>query len=1002
MSERARSDSRTSYRSTRPSSAQSAHAAATTRTAAASSSASSLPYASRPPQHPKTPKPSAARYGGLAERDLQKLQSSIRAASKTAGHTASSTYRTARAPPLDEQDEQDDDQPAQPAPEGSFIAEASFSRAPVNSRLPHISPHRVASQPTTSSTVTGASRRSRKPSSNPHGVDSDSISDSGSTVASGADADEDPAARTQRDHARRRSLGLDKEPLDGLNAELQEALVTEDLLSVLMGVEGRYVEFDPEYAPEDDYERLQGAHFVVDPALDPRIGALVQRFLPLATYYTGVTAFVEEYSVLEHGTVNHALCAAIREMLRDYLVLLARLEEQFNSSSSFTLQRFWLVVHPALDTLQLLHALTTEIVALSVPSPDDDDDESGAGSGGDDAESDDGYGAGLGDVLAELNAATAAARPSSAAKVAPWRLGPALGGETLHLLSSLHTRTRGNPRAAALYAHLVLRASQPYARILVAWIETGRLDDRWDEFCVREQRGYEAAGLDRDFTDEYWERRYTLRGDRPAGAGAGRGSRAQGKAPAAGQQSAAAAAAGGIDDRPRERGLARGAVVPAFLEPWLDKVLLAGKYLNVIRECGIEVEVPVVEGDEAREDGLVDMQEEGFYRRIETAYTYANKTLLKLLLEEEHLVSRLETIKQYFFINHGDVFTHFLDMADKELGKRKKRIMLERLQTQLDLALLRAAPPSTTADGAPAAFKDDLRIVFEDVTVAEWLLKVVNQTGALVGPDGVQVDALESAKKAAADKQAKDPGEHTGWDVFNLDYSVTFPLSLVLSRRSITFYQMIFRHLLRLRHLERVFQDTWTEHLKTPAWRRRSPYPELQAWKGRVFALRARMYDFIQQMFDFAVSEVLEVRWAELRAKLEKCETVDELLNDHDDFLNTCTNECLLTNEKLLDLFHQRLFNTCYVYANYTSSFTKIVVTCEAQANGDWARLGGEFKKHWEFLSRFEIHFNHHISQALSFLQLHAARENSGILPLIVRLSSLKMDDAPKAGAGAR
>jgi len=104
-------------------------------------------------------------------------------------------------------------------------------------------------------------------------------------------------------------------------------------------------------------------------------------------------------------------------------------------------------------------------------------------------------------------------------------------------------------------------------------------------------------------------------------------------------------------------------------------------------------------------------------------------------------------------------------MADRELGKRKKRIMLERLQTQLDLALLRAAPPSGTAptsNGADGtgAFKDDLRIVFEDVTVAEWLLKVVNQTGALVGPDGVQVD--EGSKKQAADKQAKDPGEHTG------------------------------------------------------------------------------------------------------------------------------------------------------------------------------------------------------------------------------------------------
>jgi trimethylamine:corrinoid methyltransferase-like protein len=33
-------------------------------------------------------------------------------------------------------------------------------------------------------------------------------------------------------------------------------------------------------------------------------------------------------------------------------------------------------------------------------------------------------------------------------------------------------------------------------------------------------------------------------------------------------------------------------LTPVFLEPWEDMILLAGKYLNVIRECGIEVEVP--------------------------------------------------------------------------------------------------------------------------------------------------------------------------------------------------------------------------------------------------------------------------------------------------------------------------------------------------------------------------------------------------------------------------
>lgn len=33
-----------------------------------------------------------------------------------------------------------------------------------------------------------------------------------------------------------------------------------------------------------------------------------------------------------------------------------------------------------------------------------------------------------------------------------------------------------------------------------------------------------------------------------------------------------------------------------------------------------------------------------FYKRIDEAYTCANKTLLKLLLEEQHLVSRLRCV----------------------------------------------------------------------------------------------------------------------------------------------------------------------------------------------------------------------------------------------------------------------------------------------------------------------------------------------------------------------
>jgi gamma-tubulin complex component 2 len=69
------------------------------------------------------------------------------------------------------------------------------------------------------------------------------------------------------------------------------------------------------------------------------------------------------------------------------------------------------------------------------------------------------------------------------------------------------------------------------------------------------------------------------------------------------------------------------------------------------------------------------------------------------------------------------------------------------------------------------------------------------------------------------------------------------------------------------------------------------------------------MFAFVQQMYSFAVSGVLEVNWRALEAKLDKVETVDQLLRDHVDFLDTCLNELLLTNEKLLQVSSSSLLS---------------------------------------------------------------------------------------------
>jgi gamma-tubulin complex component 2 len=60
------------------------------------------------------------------------------------------------------------------------------------------------------------------------------------------------------------------------------------------------------------------------------------------------------------------------------------------------------------------------------------------------------------------------------------------------------------------------------------------------------------------------------------------------------------------------------------------------------------------------------------------------------------------------------------------------------------------------------------------------------------------------------------------------------------------------------------------------------------------------MLSFVQQILAFATFEVLEPNWRALETKLAKVTTVDQLLRDHMDFLDTCLKESMLTSSKLL------------------------------------------------------------------------------------------------------
>lgn len=165
-----------------------------------------------------------------------------------------------------------------------------------------------------------------------------------------------------------------------------------------------------------------------------------------------------------------------------------------------------------------------------------------------------------------------------------------------------------DPTASTLHSSLLLHSSQPYSVMLNRWISTGYLSDPYDEFMVKESGHITKGVLESDYTDEYWERRYTVCSnvvwvaDYQLRDGSALTSPSK-----VGSKSAAPLSSGIPPPRPGTTRLPGGACIPTFLQPWKHKILLAGKYLNVIRECGIDIK----KHDEvdAELDGLVVINE---------------------------------------------------------------------------------------------------------------------------------------------------------------------------------------------------------------------------------------------------------------------------------------------------------------------------------------------------------------------------------------------------------
>lgn len=134
----------------------------------------------------------------------------------------------------------------------------------------------------------------------------------------------------------------------------QEALLVEDLLHVLVGIEGSYIRLHPIDSSGNQSVKHK---LLVDESADKLLLTLASKIILICPLYSSVIHFIDEN---ERGLVNQALASAMRGVIKDYFTLIAQLEAQ-NRKNNLTMQKMWYYLQPYYSYLDILKYFSSNI-----------------------------------------------------------------------------------------------------------------------------------------------------------------------------------------------------------------------------------------------------------------------------------------------------------------------------------------------------------------------------------------------------------------------------------------------------------------------------------------------------------------------------------------------------------------------------------------------------------------------------------------------------------------
>jgi gamma-tubulin complex component 2 len=238
----------------------------------------------------------------------------------------------------------------------------------------------------------------------------------------------------------------------------------------------------------------------------------------------------------------------------------------------------------------------------------------------------------------------------------------------------------------------------------------------------------------------------------------------------------------------------------------------------------------------------------------------------------------------------GDFIVQFMDLAGDELEKEIDDIAPNRLDSLLELSLRTSLMNSDP-------YKDDVRIELLPESLHSQMSHILN-----IGSDFL-------SNNSDIDSHS-DPLR--GSEALALKFEVSWPLSLIISRKNISCYQMLFRHLFHCKYVERQLEEVWKGNKIAKRF-------TLNAVTGyaQAFALRQKMLNFVQNLEYYIMLEVIEPTFHQFLEYVQtKVTSVDDMMKSHEEYIQKCLRDGMLTAGDILQAI-VKLLKLCIVFSNF-------------------------------------------------------------------------------------